>query len=316
MLVLVACEREIPYDGEYQDPKLVLEACLQEGLDYIEGTIIRSSLFTENERDKTIRWLDNKVVFSVQRDNGPEVSYSSDDAGYKKGNYDFRLTLSEPLRAGERIRVKASYPGFPSVVGEDVVVCKPEVSCVEEELDSVKFTYRYKIKFGENAGIKEGIIGIQAEFHYWTNAKKAKSNEQTTRFITSNNTCFAGMGNSFSSEYGYNGMFGLYCRLEDVRNKEVEIVMPLNRVTKVKTDLMDYIQLTVTNHSPESYRYRQSLVAYYGMQGYEDEGLEQIITDIFGIEEPVQVYGNVEDGIGIVYSQSPETFLRILSKEE
>ena len=314
--MLIACDREIPYNGEYQNPQLAIEAHLEEGSYEISGSLIHSTFFTNNVRDKRDRWLSGNVTFFVQRDNNEEISYRPKlDSGVIFQKYEFSIPLSEPLRVGEKVRVKASHQGYPSVEGSDVIVAKPQVMCIESVLDSANYLYHFILKFGENANIA-GMIGISGVFNYWTRPEKANAH-QSTSFITSTDNCFAGTENAFSTEYGFNSRKDLFCRIENIRNREVEIVMPLNKLTKVNYDLMEDITLKVTCYSEDSYRYRRSLLAYYGINGESDNTYEMdsFFGDVFGVEETVQVYSNVENGIGIVHSHSATIFQKIFIEE-
>ena len=314
--MLIACDREIPYNGEYQNPQLAIEAHLEEGSSAITGTLIHSTFFAENVRAKRDRWLDGDVTFVVQRDNGEEMAYSSEsDEGVVFQGYEFSIPLVEPLRIGEKVRVKASHQGYPSVEGSDIIVARPQVSCIEAVLDSANYLYHFILQFGENANIT-GMIGISGVFNYWTRPEKENAYHQSTSFITSDNSCFAGTENAYSTDWGFNSWRDLFCSIENLRNKEVEIVMPLNRMTKVNYDLMEDITLKVTCYSEDSYRYRRSLLAYYGMSGESDNTyeLDSFFGGIFGVEETVQVYSNVENGIGIVHAHSSVIFKKVFSE--
>ena len=56
---LVSCEREIPYNGEYEDPKLVIQTSLCAGEDNFICYVNRSYFFLEqtnpNDKEETIK---------------------------------------------------------------------------------------------------------------------------------------------------------------------------------------------------------------------------------------------------------------------
>lgn len=314
VFVLAACEREIPYTGEYQDPKLVMEVALEDGNTWIYGSVTCSDFFLDASYDKSDRWLTD-VTLTVQRDGGQKKTYTQGNSAFKMQGYSFRVQLDEPLRAGEEVRVWASHPEFPTAEGADRVVTKPSVSCEECVWDSIRNECRIKLKFGEDLAC-DGIISVQGEFRYWKVPEGATGYESVSRWITSFDKCFAVLNNTYSTTYGFNSNhYDLFCRPEDVKGRVVEFVIPVDASSSYKvTKVMD-ATCYVTNYSDAAYRYRQSLLDYFGFRGTDDTDLGAMFADMFGIEETVQIYNNVENGFGIVYSEAVKQFTKVFNEQ-
>ena len=108
--------------------------------------------------------------------------------------------------------------------------------------------------------------------------------------------------------------YDLFCRPEDVKGRVVEFVIPVDASSSYKvTKVMD-ATCYVTNYSDAAYRYRQSLMDYFGVRGAEDMDLGSYFAAMFGVEETVQIYNNVESGLGVVYSKASKQFTKVFNE--
>lgn len=313
VFVLAACEREIPYTGEYEDPKLVMEVGLEGGSNRIYGSVTQSVFFLDASYNKQDRWLTD-VTLTVQRDGGEKRTYTQWDTACIMQNYSFSIRLDEPLHAGEEVRVWVSHPDFQTAEGADKVVTPPAVTCEECVWDSVRKECRIQLKFDEDLAC-DGILGIQGEFRFWIASETATGYEYTSHWITSFDRCFAVLGNSYSTNYGFNSeYYDLYCRPEDVKGRVVEIVLPAETAGSLKVKKVYEATVEITNYSDAAYRYRQSLMDYFGVRGAEDMDLGSYFAAMFGVEETVQIYNNVANGLGVVYSKASKQFTKVFNE--
>lgn len=299
---LTSCEREIVYDGAYEDPKLVLQTVLQEGSTVLDGAVSRSSFFLTDDMPQD-RWLDG-VTITVQRDDLAPVTYSDTALHMKQGT--FRINLTTPLRAGEQIQVSASHPDYTTAQGTDVVVPAPQVTIDACVWDSAAMECRVKLRFADHLNHR-GVMGVQGVLNYTMYYAKDDSVDYTDSHLISNNAIFAGQGNSFSTDYGFHSYVELFFSAEDAQGKVVELTMPASDPYFYEGNMsvrLVNMGMAVTSYSEHAYLYRQSLYAYLGLTGSDDFDIGAVATGLFGMEETVQVYTNITDGLGIVEARS------------
>lgn len=292
-----ACEHEIAYNGEYQDPKLVLDVTLHEGDTTISGSITHSEFFLNASYYPENRWLTG-VTLSVQRDNGDVTSYT--DSGMRLQDQTFSIPLTTPLQVGEQVRIIASHPDYPTAEGRDTIVAKPQVTISKCVLDSVKSKCYITLCFGNNLS-EESLLGISGELWYRTKTDMMRY----STVINSNDQRFAVLGNLFTTDNGFSTRYSLFCLASDMQGKEVELEMPISQ----HEINVSYLSMHITHYSTHAYQYRKSLYAYLGLNGVDEMDLGALISDMFGLEEAVQIYSNIENGIGIVNACSSTDIL-------
>ena len=305
--LLMACEHEIRYTGEYEQHKLVLEVPLEEGAMAIDGAVTRTSFFLDYPSRESDRWLTD-VTMSVQRGDGEVTTYT--DSTLHLYEEAFHIDLDEPLRVGERIRICASHPTYGSAEGEDVVVETPQFTCESCEWDAALKQCVVRLRFSESLD-PNGIIGISGVFNYLAEAE-GNQRVMTYRLVTSTDNCFAPLNNAFSVDAGFNSKYDLFCNAEDVRGRVVELAMPAVMYVSAKppyeVTAAEDITLWVTNYSKDAYLYRCSLYAYFGIRGEDDTSIGAFFADLIGLEETVQIYSNVKGGLGIVEAYSTQIY--------
>ena len=102
--MLTACERPISYNGEYEEPKLVVQALLNAGADSIVCIVERSYFFLES-MNNTSNTLDN-VTIDIASTFIDSLQVLRD---VTNGN-EHKLYLSHPLQANDTIRLIISHP--------------------------------------------------------------------------------------------------------------------------------------------------------------------------------------------------------------
>ena len=105
LLVLISCEREITYHGEYDDPKLVVQAILYAGEDSIDCFVDRSYFFLD-EKPNTKEPLPN-VTIQIKSASNPSLRL----VRLHPVGACYRLYLSEPLQTNDTIRLSVTIYG-------------------------------------------------------------------------------------------------------------------------------------------------------------------------------------------------------------
>lgn len=299
LVVLTSCERQITYNGEVTEPKLVIQTEMQAGRKEINCSVSHSAFFLD--QPKSHLWIPSKgLILMVERENGETVTMV--DTFLHKPNDRFLVRLATPLQAGERVFIQASHPDYPTAFAADTIVPMPEFTISECVWDSVKKVCRVSLRFGDNADF-HGILGIKGLFVY---KEKRQGNqnygEYRSKRIVSMDNIFLGLGNSFSSEEGYNTFGELFCMADNARNKEVKVALPPTvHVIGGRVKFQpDSVQITVLAHSTVSYLFKKSLYSYFDATGVDEANVGEFFSDIIGTEEVVQLYSNVENGYGVV----------------
>lgn len=302
LTVMTACEREIPYKGEYQDPKLVIQSQMAANDSIIYCTISRSAFFLET--GKKAYELTEGVTLTVSRENGETISVPDTSIIDPSMRY-YWVPLATPLQAGEVVRLQASHPSYPTAFGQDTIVPMPDFTITSCVWDSIDVVCRVQIHISDNADI-HGVMAVRGALtyswtvdHYLTDESYVYSS--TSKNIQSKDNIFASLGNAFSSEYGYNAKEEMYIKADEARNRDITLEFPL--YSNYYTPKSMEIQLIAL--SEDAYLYRRALYNYFGAYGTTDMDLGSELSSMFGIEESVQLYTNIENGFGIVAGQSP-----------
>lgn len=139
-VLLTACENEIDYRGDEQDPLLVLN-CMAEAGSTAYVTVSHSIFFLGKTEQVDMSLKDAVVTFEV---NGKAEKLAYDD---EWGVYADDRVLNE----GDRVKVTASHPRYGTVTAEDVV---PHSNKVSYTATTVPFTSN------SSASITEDTPGV------------------------------------------------------------------------------------------------------------------------------------------------------------
>jgi hypothetical protein len=301
--LLMACQREIEYNGEIEDPRLVLQTCYELSEDSTEllCSVTRSSFFLSNDKKEDLR-IAGAVVHVQVNDNVPVRHYDIING------YLYRVALPEPLKAGDQVRVSAERSGYSPVEGVDSVPAKPVCHITSCSMDEKMLNCIVRIQFEDNSS-GNAFFGLRAKYdHEVQNTKTGQVTlyHNNMQQIQTFDNIFATLGNAYSTDMGYNSRGELFFLPKDASGKEIELIFPLNMGSS--NGNLKYIpkrlSIQCIAHSTQSYRYWRSMYAYMSLNGESDADLGSMIGGMFDSEERVQIYNNVEGGFGIVSAAS------------
>ena len=327
LLVLISCERPITYHGEYDDPKLVVQAILYAGEDSIDCFVDRSYFFLD-QKPNTREPLPN-VTVQIESASNPSLRL----VRLRPVGACYRLYLSEPLQTNDTIRLSVTHPEYGTATAEEVIVPRFKVQLKSSVWDTKKCECRAVFDFPDSPNLSNSLnvtaIVCWNRVYITTETKNGVQTKCDTSYsnsfyniFESNHPIFASTQNSYdTSKKRYYGTT-LYFTGDYTSAKDVEIIMPINDrfydtthvynysngVTKYKytTYTVDTCVCTfgVTGQTFDTYM--KSMRAYMGYsdEPYDDMDLGAILSDMIGMEEPIPVYTNIENGFGLVASKS------------
>lgn len=324
--LLTACERAIPYNGEYQDPKLVIQSVVCAGEQSLACFVGRSYFFLD-DKPYTPEVLDN-LTFDIEAGKGPYTILS--DSADGRVHY---LKLSQIIQADDTFRLTVSHPQFGTATAQEVLLpdFKPEVIATEwqksEEMAGNKYIIRMRLP---EYPFPQKVITIKDTLYITSTTIRPVYNEDHTiaRYDTvvrnkkiggiySRDEIFANMGNAYISQEG--AYLSRKFKATYPKDKEMEVYISIgdcyDRTDQngiYRTYVIDSCELSFTALSDTYSLYMSSMDAYLGMnnQNEDEYDLGALISDMIGIEEPVAIYSNVENGFGIVMSKT-KTILHI-----
>ena len=326
LLVLISCEREITYHGEYDDPKLVVQAILYAGEDSIDCFVDRSYFFLD-DKPNTKEPLPN-VTIQIKSASNPSLRLVRDSIV----GACYRLYLSEPLQTNDTIRLSVTHPEYGTATAEEVIVPRFKVQLKSSVWDTKKGECRAVFDLPDSPNLSNSLnvtaIVRWTKVYIYTETKNGVQTKCDTSYsnsfyskFESNHPIFASTQNSYdASKKRYYGTT-LYFTGDYTSAKDVEIIMPIN-LSYDTTYVYNYSN-GVTNYEYTTYTvdtcvctfsvtgqtfdtYMKSMRAYMGYtdESYDDMDIGVIFGDLFGMEEPVPVYTNIENGFGLVASKS------------
>lgn len=323
---LVSCEREITYHGEYDDPKLVVQAILYAGEDSIDCFVDRSYFFLD-DKPNTKEPLSDAII-QIESASNPSLRL----VRLHPVGACYRLYLSEPLQTNDTIRLSVTHPEYGTATAEEVIVPRFKVQLKSSVWDTKKCECRAVFDLPDSPNLSNSLnvtaIVRWSKVYIYTETKNgvqtkcdtSYSNSSYSKF-ESNHPIFASTQNSYdASKKRYYGTT-LYFTGDYTSAKDVEIIMPINLsydttyvynysngVTKYEytTYTVDTCVCTFSVTGQTFDTYMKSMRAYMGYsdEPYDDMDLGAIFVEMLGVEEPVPVYTNIENGFGLVASKS------------
>lgn len=335
---LVSCEREIPYNGEYEDPKLVIQTSLCAGTDNFTCYVDRSYFFLDqtnpNDKEETI---ENPTfeIYSAQNKSLQIVSR------VQNGNK-HTISLSHPLQANDTVRLIVSHPTYGTAVAEEILMPAFEptlkTSVWEPENKQCRFVFDFPDKYE-----RPDLVLYMKSILYLTvrtirveerndSILSCDTTDHKTKidWLISENKVFDTERNKLNEHsQKYEGDV-LYFNNEYLSEKSVEVLVGkilfsyedtsltiLKDSTKkigYYTYLLDSCVFYFEAQSPTKTIFNNSMATYRGLNDdyYDEMDLGAILSDLIGMEEPVAVYSNVEGGYGIVSSVTRHT---VIAKE-
>lgn len=340
LLLLTACEHEIPYNGEYQDGKLLVEAFTCAGEDSLVCCIGRT-YFILDDKPSTPEVLDGLHI-SLEGESGAYdiISDSTD------GRQHF-IRLSRPVQAGEELKLTVSHPQFGTATAKET----PMPDLVPES-----FSYERKVttQGWDNHIVKiqlpgyplETVIGLSARLYMTQTVIRPLYDANLTHTgwdtivrslvytgpLLSYDPVFANMENGYMEGQGYYASSkkgGLLLMCSDYPSgKQIELYMRTvsdsSYPSGVSTTFrLDSFLLGFEMKSEAYNLYQASMEQYLRTHRYtnrdeekdedQDEERNENWGSMFssmGIEETVSVYNNVENGYGVFISKT-KTKIRI-----
>lgn len=323
---LVACEREIPYTGEYQDPKLVIETQLCAGEDSLICYITRSYFFLDRKPAKP-EALEN-VSLQIDGTSGAYTILRDSIAGCAH-----HIRLSRSLLAGDTVTVSASHPQFGTASAQECLLpdYTPEVVSVVWEKDSADYEknlLHVKLRMPDSA-YPDKIISMESRMYITTTSIYARYDtahvfqrfdtivaHHYTTYLASADELFADLNRYSKIRQVYMGNPELLFEAEQAKSKEVEFPLYIGSKydfhpsdNAYRTYHIDSCKMTFTAASDTYDLYQSSMKVYWNMNDRQEEeyDLGAMLSNMIGIEEPAAIYSNVENGYGIVMSKTKTT---------
>lgn len=335
---LVSCEREIPYNGEYEDPKLVIQTSLCAGEDNFICYVNRSYFFLEhtnpNDKEETIK-NPTFEIYSAQNKSLQIVSR------IQSGNT-HTISLSHPLQANDTIRLVVSHPTYGTATAKEVLMPTFAPTLKSSVWEPKKKQCRFMFDFPTQYERPDLVLYMKSSLYFTVRTIVTKERNDTilscdttdyVKTITnlkSNNKVFdSEKNNKYDNTQIYYGKV-LYFNNAYLSSKGVEIytddilyayddtttttAKDSTITTRNYTYMLDSCVFDFEAQSPTKTIFNNSMAAYWGLNDdyYDEMDLGAILSDMIGMEEPVAVYSNVEGGYGIVSSVTRHT---IIAKE-
>jgi hypothetical protein len=320
--LLVACEKEIHYSGPETNPSLVIEALPMAGLDTLVCYVNRSHFIVDASKTQPEELTNVSIDLSVS--SGVCRIVSDSVSGFR--HY---LKLSNPLPAGDTLRISVSHPDYPVATAEEFILPKlePTIETIVKDTDKdgrMEFHLSASLPDYPYPDILVGIYGVgyltgtRIGPHFDTLSQTVVGKDTIVKKIEykgiaiySKDELFAVSENRYSLYYeanyitdkgylffrtGYSAgrktQFTLCTGAKNSESKEVKI-----------TWVVDSIVLDFEVRSETYNLYCRS------MQDYIDQRSEFSFAAGMSVEEPLLVYSNVQNGYGILASQTHTKFV-------
>ena len=329
LLLLTACEHEIPYNGEYQDGKLLVEAFTCAGEDSLVCCIGRT-YFILDDKPYTPEVLDGLHI-SLEGESGAYDIISDSTDG--RQHY---IKLSRPVQAGDELKLTVSHPHFGTACAKETVMpdfvperVSYEVKATTQGLDNHIVTLRLPDYSPRTViGMSGRLYMTQTVIRPLYDANLTHTGWDTivrslvyTGPLLSYDPVFANMENGYMEGQGYyasskkGGL--LLMRSDYPAGKQIELYMrsvsdssfPSAGVST--TFSVDSFLLGFEMKSEAYNLYQASMEKY--LKAHRDYDGETNWGEMFssmGLEETVSVYNNVENGYGAFISKT-KTKIRI-----
>ncbi|MBO4518630.1 MAG: DUF4249 family protein [Paludibacteraceae bacterium] len=327
LTLLTACEHKIPYNGEYQDPQMVVQAIACAGEDTLTCFVGRSYFFLDSKPAKpevldnlTISLMGTSGEYTIVRDSTVERLH--------------HLKLSRKIQAGDTLHLSVSHPTYGTAEAEEILMpdFEPQVLSYTVEPSTVhggisNHTITMQLP---DYPFRETVVGIAGRL-YLTETRIQPVYDYTTtpytvvgwdtvvskmeRFpICSFDPVFAYPGNRYSKENGY--YYGgqskglLFMPTDYPSGKQLQIYMMgfTDRNYDNGSSIhyhTDSLVLTFEMKSDAYYLYQSSMEAYLGLNNsYDDADLGAVLSDMIGTEEEAPIYNNMTNGFGAFISKT------------
>ena len=278
---LASCEETVDYDGEYPDPKLVMYAFVKP--DSTVGVQIGQTFFfgdtLSNDR------LDAEGELYVNGELSGSLAW--DETGYH---------FAVRPRRGDHLRVVARVKGFPEVEGEVMLPEKaPEIEVdtfSSTEMEQQRMNYRITIK-DEGTGRRYYRLIVESYDYTLINGEIINPS-LSYAFFTDKDPLLEGSSSVWFDEDDRN-RYHVFTNEVFEGKSYVMKVSTWRRYSSVHTEEINGQQ--VTQHNVSTCRVK---VVHIDKATYQYLKSAEMADRGEGVMEPVQVYSNVKNGVGIV----------------
>lgn len=326
--LMVSCERAIPYNGEYQDPKLVVQACVGAGDDAVVCYVNRSYFFldTKPRRPEPLEG----VTVALQTSSGA-VQVVKDSVA---DNLHY-LLLNRPVAPGETVQLSASHSEFGTATAQETLL-PAFVPTVEKCVIDTAQRQCYLTLCLPEYDYPQTLVYINARQYYTHTLIRAIYNKEDMTFLRwdtvvnlltqpslySRDNIFALESNETLQGYYVASLSktrpGLQLRANYTPGRKIDFfrnVAHLGTVTAPNgssyTYRLDSIVVSFELHGETYQMYKKSMQDYLGVGDEEtnDFDLGAEVYGMMGMEERVAVYGNVDNGFGILTSKTKNSIV-------
>lgn len=311
--LLVACESEIHYSGKETNPGLVLEALPLAGSDTLVCYINRSHFIVDGSKTSPEELKDLSIDLSVS--SGVCRIISDSVAGFIH-----HLKLSNPLPAGDTLRIAVSHPNYPTAVAEEFILphFEPKIETIVKDTDiDGRMEYRLSVALPDYP-YPDILVGILSTVHitqtyigpHWDKESQTSIIDTVVtklrgKGIYSKDEIFALPENRYNTYYGahYSTEEGyLYLQTGYPAGRKTQFTLCTGVRSKYKTKnaiftwVIDSIVVDYEVHSETYTLFRSS------MEEYISQRTSFNYASGMSLEEPLLVYNNVKNGYGILAS--------------
>lgn len=314
LTVLTGCEdifyREVDFQGETEPEMLVVTG--NWFINTVPTVLVSHSFFFDRTDKRKDDWIRDAEVHMRVNGQPYDLSYQNDIYA----NYSM-----PPLRTGDTVEITASHPKYETVTARQVMPGQVRCTVSHVELLSTK-QIAFQLDLDAYEGNEDDLIGIWASGTIegtWTGsygAKETHTEPITLNTLYSNDILFAGAENASTEGY-YGALPGyyLYFPASELREpKSIQLFVDSDQLQWTRTyDSVRAKQLEVRAMACtySAYRFEQSMRGSFYLKALpppshlpqSENFMEEImvaIQSMLGDQEPVQVYSNVEDGLGHV----------------
>lgn len=327
LLLLTACEHEIPYNGEYQDAKLLVEAFTCAGEDSLVCCVGRTYFILDDK--PTVPEVLDGLDISLEGTSGVYKIVSDSTDG--RQHY---MKLSRPVQAGDELKLTVSHPHFGTACAKETVMpdfvperVSYEVKTTTQGVDEHTVTLQLPDYSPRTViGLSGRLYVTQTNIRpvYDTDYKQTGWDTIVSSYILdmldSRDPVFENMENGYIEETGYfptsQTDWLLLMRPDYPAGKQIEVCMraPTNRYYPTGGSITYQVDsfLLEFEMKSEAYNLYQASMEKY-LKAHRDYDGETNWGEMFssmGLEETVSVYNNVENGYGAFISKT-KTKIRI-----
>lgn len=329
LVLFSGCEWEVDVEDLRKDPRLVLNAVVM-AHQPVTASVSRTWFFTEENPNVTFR--DAEVHLYINGQYQETMVWVEGDKRYNnQGLYQAEYVS----QVGDQVAVIAQKKGFATVSAEVVVPSPCQDFQVTEQITKLNYEELYdadrllSISFRDNPDRADYYLCFcEIGYPVWDEVKGEFTGEYAWTSLDaeySEEPLFMGQLSAFEKILGYDWLSGMYGRVftdEQINGKEYTIRLPYRQSAysyyhyyseddewhlEVST-LPRLCRVSLYNISESYYRYLKTLIEM------EDDSLQQMLIES-GLAEPISLYCNIDNGLGILGACNGQSITVELSTE-